>query len=328
MDNVESAVTDLPPGCSTILANLVALRGKGRLPHALMLSGPRGVGKALVAEAFASILLNPQDQGEPSRIAALIEAGTHPDLIQITPETGKKVISIDQIRDLGERLSLTPHFGGLKVAVINPAESMTIQASNALLKTLEEPPGDTVILLLTPNKGRLAQTVKSRCQHVVFQRPSPSQSIRWLSQALGSDPDTYLSMAQGAPLLALDYHAEGFADSYNKLMTGLESLLLPGGDPLSLAADFVNTLAIQDLLSWVKSLVRALIREKMTAGIESNNPTKVLNHLKLSVDDIDLVKLFAYQDFLQQLEQEKDANLNRELFLEELFIRWSALASA
>ena len=327
MDIVESTETDLPPGCDAILADLVALRGKGCLPHALLLSGPRGVGKTLVTEALANTLLISQHQGEPSRITALIEAGTHPDLIQIMPEAGKKTISVDQIRYLGERLSLTPHLGELKIAVINPAESMTIQAANALLKTLEEPPGDTVILLLTSNKGRLPQTVKSRCRHIAFQLPTTQQSIDWLSRSLGPDSATYLAMAQGAPLLALDYHAGGLTDSYSKLMTGLAALLLRRGDPLSLAADCVD-MAVQDLLAWVKLLLRALIWEKMTAGIHSSNPTKVLNHLKISVDGIDLDKLFAYQDFLQQAEREIDANLNRELFLEEILIRWSALASS
>jgi len=328
MTSVEMAAElDMPPGSSEVLADLVRLTAKGRLPHALLFVGPRGVGKFRVAQAFVEdVLVSGLNTDDRQKISALLAAGTHPDFMQVMPEPGKAAISVDQIRNLGERLSLTPHFGKYKLAVISPAESMTISASNALLKTLEEPPGDSLILLLTSNKGRLSQTIRSRCQQFTFRPPKTDEASDWLADKLGQDAGTYLSMARGTPFLAMGYHEQEQTAVYETLLNGLSDILGNKADPLSLASHS-RDIPMQELVSWIEYLVLALIRQKMMGQSLSDSFTNCMNHLKISVDSLDLAKLFHYRDFLRRAESELDANLNRDLFLEEVFMRWSTLKS-
>lgn len=319
--------SNLPPGCEEILQKLTDSRTVGRLPHALLFSGPAGVGKMQVAQALASwVLLEDVEPAGQGRISSLIAAGTHPDYQGILPETGKTAISVDQIRMLAGRLSLTPQIGRSKIVIISPAESMTIAAANALLKTLEEPPGDSLLILLSANPGRMPQTVRSRCQKVNFQVPPDREAIDWLKNCMQGDAEQFLSMARGTPLLALLYQEQGLNVGYEALTKGLSSLLTGKSDPLSVAGQ-CSEISPAEMVEWLEDIVRMLICRKMLGEAMSTSSTKVLNHLKISVDRIDLRELFKYRDFLQRARLESDANLNRELFCEEMFMRWSALGA-
>lgn len=125
----------------------------GKLSHAYLFAGPEGVGKRMIAMKMAEALLTPQ----PSSLT--------PDLIEID---GKDGIKIEQIRELIYKLSLKPYSAKYKVAVIDAAEQMTIEAANALLKSLEEPKPYTIIILITSNPNRLPKTIISRTQKINF----------------------------------------------------------------------------------------------------------------------------------------------------------------
>jgi DNA polymerase-3 subunit delta' len=180
------------PWHAGIWATLCERALAGRLPHGLLLAGQEGIGKRHFASAFATWLLcerKPDGQqgacGE-CRSCAQWLAGSHPDTVLMTPETGKREIRIEQVRGLLERLSLTRHYGGHRVVRVQPAESLNINAANALLKTLEEPPEGTVFLLSSALPRSLPATVRSRVQHVRMAPPSPAQAIAWL-EAQGVD---------------------------------------------------------------------------------------------------------------------------------------------
>src|SRR5690606_11884944 len=155
---------------------------EGRLGHALLICGPARLGKRAVAARLAAHLLGAH---EP-RAAHLIEAGTHPDFHVVTllpNREGTKLrteIVIEQIRELSEKLSLTPQYGSAQVAIVDPADALNASAANALLKTLEEPQPGRYLWLLAANPARLPATIRSRCQRLEFDLPPRDEALAWL----------------------------------------------------------------------------------------------------------------------------------------------------
>ena len=157
-------------GHRKILELLTRVVHTKRLAHAYVFSGLEGIGKRLTALALAKNLLCSSGGGKSCGTCSAciqVDRGSHPDLMIIEPEKG--VITIDSIRNLKRELSRKSFSGGYKVCLIDDAEKMNLQAENALLKTLEEPTPDTVIILITGKPYRLLPTVLSRCQHLKFQ---------------------------------------------------------------------------------------------------------------------------------------------------------------
>lgn len=181
----------LAPWHADLWQRLSARRAQNRLPHALLLCGPAGLGKRAFAQDFAAALLCSDLRADGTacgacRACKLVEAGTHPDKVSVELELrddGKPrtEIIVDQIRRLGERLALTPQFGGMQIAAIDPADAMNANAANALLKTLEEPTPATIIVLLADRPARLPATIRSRCQRIDFRLPSLAQAQAWLA---------------------------------------------------------------------------------------------------------------------------------------------------
>lgn len=178
----------------------------GRMGHALLVCGPAMLGKRAVVERLAARVLG---AGCEARTAALVAAGTHPDLHVVGLEPNREgrlrsEIVIEQIRDLSEKLSLTPQFGGAVVAIIDPADALNAAAANALLKTLEEPQPGRYLWLVTANPSRLPATIRSRCQRLEFRLPPRTEALEWL-RAQGHDAaaaDEALDAARGHPGLA------------------------------------------------------------------------------------------------------------------------------
>ncbi|MFO6082911.1 DNA polymerase III subunit delta', partial [Pseudomonas aeruginosa] len=143
------------------------LGGRAQHAHAYLLYGPAGIGKRALAEHWAAQLLcqRPAAAGACGECKAcqLLAAGTHPDYFVLEPEEAEKPIRVDQVRDLVGFVVQTAQLGGRKVVLLEPAEAMNVNAANALLKSLEEPSGDTVLLLISHQPSRLLPTIKSRC---------------------------------------------------------------------------------------------------------------------------------------------------------------------
>jgi DNA polymerase-3 subunit delta' len=195
--------------------------GGGRLHHALLLAAPRGYGKRALADAFAAAALCPDRDADGHacgrcRSCLLVAAGSHPDLVRVTFELrddGKprSELTIDQMRALCQRLALSSQFGGLQIALIDPADAMNANAANALLKTLEEPSASTVIVLVADVPERLPATVRSRCRRLELRAPSREEAIGWLG-AQGVDSRAAQSMLEaslGNPGQAAAWLADG-----------------------------------------------------------------------------------------------------------------------
>lgn len=176
-------------GFAKILGQEPAVQGlrhafeKNRVSHAYLFEGPEGVGKKTTALAFAELLLCQEPVGSEAcgvcNSCHMMAAGMHPDLIIVAPDG--KSIKIKQIRELRTRLGVSSRQGGYTVVVIEAADTMGIEAANALLKTIEEPQGPTVFLLLATSM-RLPQTILSRVQRIHFRPLSEKVLVRLLGE--------------------------------------------------------------------------------------------------------------------------------------------------
>jgi DNA polymerase-3 subunit delta' len=163
----------------------------GKLPHALLFSGDAGVGKGTTARALALALNCEAKPGEGCGTCgpcAKIAGGTHPDVHVIAPEGAGNQITIDPIRALAQVMGFAPHEGRARVVILEDAHRLNIQAANAFLKTLEEPPARTYFVLVTSAPEQLLVTIRSRCQKVLFGALPPDELAAILARA-GATPE-------------------------------------------------------------------------------------------------------------------------------------------
>ncbi|MGH1470215.1 MAG: DNA polymerase III subunit delta' [Cellvibrionaceae bacterium] len=201
-----------------------------KMPHGLLVQGVPGLGKNHFAFALAQAILclDPAEQiacGECKSCQLLISE-SHPDYLQIEPESEGKAIKIDQIRELVSFLSKTSQQGGFKCIVITPADMMNENSKNALLKSLEEPQGDTIIILVSSHPSRLSATIRSRCQSVTMRIPPKHIALEWLAPKVGdTQVSQLLESAYGAPIAALEAYKEDLPGQISEFETVLDDVL-------------------------------------------------------------------------------------------------------
>ncbi|QJR79445.1 DNA polymerase III subunit [Alteromonas pelagimontana] len=225
---------------------------KQKLHHALLLSGPAGIGKYELAITLAKVILcrNPTARGccETCQSCLLFDASTHPDFYALVSE---KQLGVDKIREGIGKLSGMSQLGANKVLVIPAADLITESAANALLKTLEEPTNKTFIILLTAKAQHLLPTILSRCEKHFFSTPAPAQSLKWLKGNGVDDVTPALLEAYGnAPLRLKQALTNESGISYREFCDGFDALLAGKKDALSLANDW-QEYAVQ-VVSWVQ----------------------------------------------------------------------------
>jgi len=200
-----------------------------RLPHALLIHGPQGVGKLALAERAAQFLLcegqkKPCDACDGCR---WFLGGNHPDFRRLEPEALSKEplsedeaparkskqpsieIRIEQVRALADFLNVGSHRGGRRVTLVHPAEHMNVPTANALLKGLEEPPAAAVFILVSHRPAQLLPTIRSRCVAIPVPLPPRDAAVEWLSRQGVKEAQRWLAYAGGAPLRAVEHAAKG-----------------------------------------------------------------------------------------------------------------------
>ncbi|GAB2548588.1 DNA polymerase III subunit delta' [Rhodanobacter koreensis] len=231
-------------------------RQRDALPHALLFCGPAGLGKRAFAQRFVQGLLceRPVD-GEACgdcRSCLLVVAGTHPDVIGLSfglrkDGVQRSEIVVEQIRELSARLAMRSQFGGWQVATIDPADAMNTAAANALLKTLEEPSAQTMLILLADTPWRLPQTIRSRCQRVEFQLPATTQTLAWLQAEGVRDAAAALAAAGGNPGLARAWAQQGALERRLEVRKDLAALAAGRGQPTEMVKRWLDSEPAQRL---------------------------------------------------------------------------------
>ncbi len=308
-------------------AQLHSRIASGRMAHGLLLTGPGGVGKRDFANAFARSLLcrTPSaDHLACGRCDAclLINAGTHPDLLTLSPPEDKTQILIDQVRELCRSLVLRSHAGGYKIAILVPADQMNNAAANSLLKTLEEPTDNTLLILVTERPARLSATIRSRCQQLRFPAPTANHGCAWLTQQAIKDPALLLRLADGAPLRALTLAQDDTLARRHDWLNELLKLRHGQLDPIRIATEWSSDATMRPLY-WMGSFIMDSIRliSGRSSSIKNMDLIDNIQVISNSSTPIELHQLLNHA--WQNLRQAQQTSVNRQLLLEELLIQWS-----
>ena len=313
------------------------LLAAGKLPHALIINGAKGIGKLHLAGSIARLVLCQNayqagaDQGQACgqcHSCQLFDSSGHPDLYHLTPEEGAQ-IKVDQVRDLSHFMHNTAQQGGYRVVILNPAEAMNISAANAMLKTLEEPGEKSLLLLIADQLGQVMPTIKSRCQRIDCPKPSAEVAVPWLSDALDMPHDQaqkLLNVVHGAPLLGLSFKSGGDQSLRGELIIGLKSVLQQKVSPLDLASKYAKADALV-LISWLYSLLVDVSKLHLAGEdceIVNADMRKMLHTLSQRSNIHDIHKL------ADKVQGHRNAllarqNPNKQLLLEDLFLDWKNL---
>jgi DNA polymerase-3 subunit delta' len=323
-----------------------------RLPHAILFHGPAGIGKAGFIEAFAQSLLCENVQPDGQACGSCASCGwflqhNHPDYRRVRPEAledepaaegedagegdkkaksskaPSKEIKIEQIRNLADFMNISTHRQGLRVVVLYPAESLNMPASNALLKTLEEPPPGTVFLLASNGLDRLLPTILSRCRKFALPMPDHAAALAWLSAQGVPDADSWLREEGGAPLAALDKANGG---SREELDTLLGFLARPNVESALRQAEKLGKTPLASLVSWQQRWLYDLLSSKL-AGTVRYYPRyqKELAALAGKVHTANLLRAIKSANERRAV---ADHPLSARLFVEDMLLDYTACCTA
>lgn len=346
-------------GHEAVESALLADHQGGRLPHAMIFAGPSGIGKATAAFRFARFLFN---EGNPDGAGAglfgdaapptsfyvdphlpvfrQVVSGGHPDLLTIERAFDEKrgryktEIAVDDIRRIAPFLRMTAAMGGWRVVVIDDGDALNRNGQNALLKILEEPPSNALLILVTSRPGGLLPTIRSRCRVVNFQPLPESDVMALLRRALPQENETTLRilsrMSEGSMGRALQLAQEGGVGLYESLLEMLEPL--PQVQPLRLhalaerlgqnGAEQSYRTTMQLLLWWLERMARYQARNSLPPEIMSGESTIMAK----------LAKCYSPENWLDLWEKlshiftrSEEASLDRRLTVMGMF---EALANA
>jgi DNA polymerase-3 subunit delta' len=323
-------------GQQNAVETLLRAHRADRLPHALIFAGPTGIGKATAARGLGSLFLceNPKADKPCGKCnsCVLMEAGNHPDyhvvyrqLIRLEKDTSKaRDLSIDVIRDyLVAPAGLKTVMGRGKVFVIEEADLMNPQAQSALLKTLEEPPGRALVILITDQPDCLLPTIRSRAQMVRFAPLEPKLVERELERCKvdkGTAAEA-AELAEGSLGLALQWIEDGVVVAARELIGQIDGLL--------------DGREAENLQDWFKKAADAyaekqLKRDSLASKDQATKEglslylriaaTRLRNQLTQGGDAGELERICAAIDALARAEQYLDANVNVPLTFQQLTV--------
>jgi DNA polymerase-3 subunit delta' len=316
------------PWLSPVTDAWLGAAARGRPAHAVLLTGARGVGKRSMAQWMARERLGieprtalPQFFTSTDSPAGERSLSDHPDLRWVRPLEDKQTIHIDQIRELVAELSLTSYEGGAKVAVIEPANLMTDSAANSLLKTLEEPPGDALLLLIADRMGTLPATILSRCQRLTIATPPQPVSLDWLSRLQpAADWAAALEMAGNAPLAAVKAHER--LDVTDTMARDFAQVAERRASPIDVAARW-SRYEPYFVLGWIGRQIQECIFRAVTGSGGRTGESSRGQVAESVLNRIDRRNLFCYLDVINRVRSQSAGSFNVQLTLESLLIDWA-----
>ena len=319
----------MPAWLAPETTRLRSAHAAGRLPHALLIDEAPGAGGDWLAGWAARMVLcsNPA-QAPCERCPSCQRAGQgqHPDLAFVRPLDTSTQIRIEQVRELSAELALTAHQGGYKVGILSPADSMNRFAANALLKTLEEPPKATLLVLVVSQPSRLPATILSRCQRVRIRAPERAQAVAWLEATRGpGDWEKVLTVLGTAPLAAAEADPAAVVEVAAEVRRGLEEAAAGAGDPVATAERWARSelpLRLTCVENWLTERIY-----RAGGGGALFTEVRAGAHPRGHGDSLDLRQLFGLLDAVRELKSSFDAPINRGLALESLLRSLSARAA-
>jgi DNA polymerase-3 subunit delta' len=332
---------DVLPWHATALDELLGRRE--RLPHALLFYGRQGIGKVEFARTVAQSLLCESPDKNTAVACGTCGAcgwfsnGNHPDYRELMPEAlstdevdedapidadakdkkKSKEIKVEQIRNLASFMTLSTHRDGFRVLLIHPAETLNANAANSLLKTLEEPPPRTLILLVTDQIGRLIATIKSRCQRVMVPAPDEATALTWLKMQGIADAELALGQAGGAPLDAVAFADAEYQSQRKAFVQGLTAV---DADHLATAQAFEKS-DLVNVVTWLQTWVNDVALARLTGEVRHHRDQKAA--ISRIAQRVHLPALFRYESQLRQAKRAIHHPLNTRLLLEQLLISYS-----
>jgi DNA polymerase-3 subunit delta' len=307
-----------PPWFEDARSEVKAALAGNRLAHGLLIHEDPGAGGLELARWITQTV----NCREPARAPCgecqqcrWIAADQHPDVTRLSPEGDSTQILIQSVRDLSADLSLTAHGAGYKVAIIAPAEAMNHFAANALLKTLEEPPARTLVLLVTSQPSRLLPTLRSRCSRLRLVGPSREAAAAWLEAARGPGPWAEALAATGAgPIALLDADPAAIAQLQRDTMTALHDIGSGNLQPPAIAERWAKgelPIRLACLESWV------------TERILESGSIRDVTHLSGQGIPPNICRLFELSDAVRDMRKLSHTSINKTMAVEALLWRWA-----
>jgi len=312
---------------------LQAALESGRLAHALLFHGEERIGKRLVAKVLAQAVnceleppMSPPDACGVCRSCHQIASGTHPDVTILTATSGKG--ETEQTREIESRFIYRPLVGTRKIVILDNADLLRQEAANALLKTIEEPPPDSLIILVSSRPDSLLPTIRSRCQDIRF-APLPIATVKEVLQRRRglSEPDAqFLAMISGGRLgLALEADAAALRAERAAFLelVGREALESVGG-LFEVCAGVAKSEQAEAALEWLATWFRDLALVKTGSDRARLINMDCMEELDRLAARLPLDKILELAGCVESMEKGLERNLNKQLMLEGLLLRLRA----
>lgn len=333
--------SQLLPWQQPIWQDLVRRQQQSGLPHALMFTGIAGIGKHELSLRVAHWLLCQNSSGQADGLTEpcghchscqLWQAGSHPDFMVCQPEDNSRQIRIDSIRKVNEFLAQTPQISRCQVVVIRPVEVMNTNAANALLKTLEEPAGESFLLLEAERFGSVLPTIRSRCQRIQLPAPSAEQAQQWL-EASGVSPDQAsqaLRYNPQAPLQAQLWLEHNLGEQQQQWLD-LFGQWTQGRAPLDKVVAAYTKMELDDVIHWYAGVLADALKLTLSVAEDQLLHGGWLAQLLNACGDgatLNKTKLITLQRNVQEIQGgllSGAAHHNKQLLNESLLLQWRAL---
>ncbi|HEY0341365.1 MAG TPA: DNA polymerase III subunit delta' C-terminal domain-containing protein [Steroidobacteraceae bacterium] len=314
-----------PSWLDSEMTTLAAAHEAGRLPHGLLIHEAPGTGGDWLAKWTASLELCQNLADAPCgkcQGCHRVATSQHPDLVVLQPIEESRQIRIEQVRELSAEMALTAHQGSYKVAVLTPADTLNRFAANALLKTLEEPPPRTLIMLVVTQPSRLPATILSRCQRIRIRAPARKEAVAWLEASRGpADWNAVLDTLGEAPMLAADVDPKDVVQVGQEVRRTLEDMTAGGGDPVATAERWSRAdtaLRLRCIENWLTDRIRA---HSGNEGFFTKVGAAPYLHRHDAV--LNMGYLFELVDGVRELKSALDSPINRGLALEAILRRFA-----
>ena len=313
-------------GHKDILKYISSAVENNRVSHAYILNGERGSGKRMLANLFATTLLCESGNSEPCgkcHSCRQAESGNHPDIIRVTHEKPNS-ISVDDIRvQINGDIQVKPYNGKYKIYIVPDADMMTVQAQNALLKTIEEPPAYAVILLLTENANSLLPTICSRCVMLKLRNIKVKRYLMEQLQVPDYKADVCTAFAQGnigkAAMLAGSEHFNEIKDEAVRLLKNIDTMEL--GDLVEAVKRIsAYKIEITDYLDILMIWYRDVLIYKATMNIDRLIFGEEIDSIRERAKKSSYEGIENILDAIEKAKARLKANVNFELTMELLLL--------